>query len=203
MSGRIIVATGNAGKVREMQEILEGSGYSLVSMREAGVEADMEENGNTYEENAMIKARAIAPLVSDIVLADDSGMEVDYLGGEPGIYSARYLGEETSFGDKMEDILRRLEGVPERERGGRFVCAIAVILPDGTELSVQATMEGRIAHERSGAGGFGYDPIFYVPEYGKTAAELTEAEKNRISHRGKALQLMKEELRKYENLDCK
>ncbi|MCM1046385.1 MAG: XTP/dITP diphosphatase [Candidatus Gastranaerophilales bacterium] len=201
MKNTIIFATGNAGKMKEIKEILSDAPYEAVSMKEAGVETDVEENGSTFEENALIKARAVAALTDGIVMADDSGLEVDFLNKEPGIHSARYLGENTAFSIKMADILRRLEGVPERERTARFVCAIAAVLPDGRELTVRATVEGRIDCEARGDNGFGYDPIFYVPEFGRTMAELTEAEKNQISHRGKALQLMKEELKKYENTD--
>jgi XTP/dITP diphosphohydrolase len=136
-------------------------------------------------------------------MADDSGLEVDALGKEPGIYSARYLGEDTPYSIKNADIIKRLEGVPDEERTARFVCAIAAVLPDGRELTTRATIEGRIGYEEKGANGFGFDPIFYVPEFGRTTAELSEEEKNRVSHRGKALELMKEELRKYENSCCK
>ena len=138
----------------------------------------------------------MAAQAGELVLADDSGLEIDWLGKEPGVYSARYLGEDTSYRIKNADLIRRLEGVPEEERTARFVCAIAAVLPDGRELTVRATIEGRIGYEEKGANGFGYDPIFYVPELGKTTAELTEAEKNLVSHRGKALRLMKEELAK-------
>ena len=130
------------------------------------------------------------------MLADDSGLEIDALGGEPGIYSARYLGEDTSYRVKNANLIERLAGVPEEKRTARFVCAIAAVLPDGRELVTKAAVEGRIGYEEKGEGGFGYDPIFYVPEFGRTTAELSEEEKNQISHRGKALRLMKEELRK-------
>lgn len=199
--GRIVFATGNAGKIREISAIMADTGREVVSMKEAGIRIDVEENGSTYEENALIKARAAAALAGDgdIVMADDSGLEIDYLGKEPGIYSARYLGEDTSYRVKNADLIRRLEGVPDKERTARFVCAIAAVLPEGGELTVRAAIEGRIGYEEKGENGFGYDPIFYVPEFQKTTAELTEAEKNAVSHRGKALRLMKEELKKYEN----
>ncbi|MDE7353425.1 MAG: XTP/dITP diphosphatase [Acetatifactor sp.] len=200
---RIVFATGNQGKMREIREILGDLGMEVCSMKEAGISIDIEENGQTYEENAMIKARAVAAQVQALVLADDSGLEVDYLGGEPGIYSARYLGEDTSYRIKNADLIKRLEGVPDEKRTARFVCAIGAVLPDGRELTTRAAIEGRIGYEERGAGGFGYDPIFYVPEMGKSTAELTEEEKNLVSHRGKALRLMKEELRKYENIDRK
>lgn len=194
---RIIFATGNAGKMREIREILADFGGEILSMKEAGISTDAEENGASYEENALIKARAVAEKARDaVVLADDSGLEIDALGGEPGIYSARYLGEDTSYRVKNANLIERLAGVPEKKRTARFVCAIAAVLPDGRELVTKAAVEGRIGYEEKGEGGFGYDPIFYVPEFGRTTAELSEEEKNQISHRGKALRLMKEELRK-------
>ena len=202
MKGRIVFATGNAGKVKEIQMIMEDTGMEIVSMKEAGIVVDIEENGTTYEENALIKAREVAKYTDAIVMADDSGLEVDYLNKEPGILSARYLGEDTSYRIKNQNLIERLEGVPDEKRTARFVCAIAAVLPDGKELTTRATIEGRIGYEEKGSHGFGYDPIFYVPEFGKTTAELTEEEKNRVSHRGKALRLMKEELKHYENTGC-
>ena len=199
---RIVFATGNTGKIREIRTIMADTGLEVVSMKDAGIQTDIEENGSTYEENALIKARAVAALTEDIVMADDSGLEIDYLNKEPGVHSARYLGEDTPYSVKNADLISRLEGVPDEQRTARFVCAIAAVLPEGKELTVRATIEGRIDHEEKGAGGFGYDPIFYVPELEKTTAELTEAEKNEVSHRGKALRLMKEELKKYEGIDC-
>lgn len=202
MSGRIIFATGNAGKIKEINMIMEDTGMEVISMKEAGITVDVDENGSTYEENALIKARAVAACTGDIVMADDSGLEIDYLNKEPGVLSARYLGEDTSYRIKNANLIERLEGVPDEQRTARFVCAIAAVLPDGKELTTRATIEGRIGYEEKGENGFGYDPIFYVPEFGKTTAELTEEEKNRVSHRGKALQLMKEELKKHESTDC-
>lgn len=201
MNGRIVFATGNAGKVKEIQMIMADTGMEVVSMKEAGIEISIEENGTSYEENALIKARAVAACTSDIVMSDDSGLEIDYLDKEPGIYSARYMGEDTSYRIKNKNLIDRLEGVPDERRTARFVCAIAAVLPDGRELTARAAIEGRIGYEEKGSNGFGYDPIFYVPEFGKTTAELTEEEKNQVSHRGKALRLMKEELRKYENIN--
>ncbi len=193
---RIVFATGNAGKIREIREILQDIPLPVVSMREAGIDVDVEENGETYEQNALIKARAVAALASpeDIVMADDSGLEIDYLNKEPGVYSARYLGETTSYRVKNHNLIERLEGVPEEKRTARFVCVIAAVLPDGTELTTRGVIEGRIGYEEKGVGGFGYDPIFQVPEFGKSTAELTEAEKNEVSHRGRALRAMKEKL---------
>lgn len=185
--------------------ILEDLGIEIFSMKEAGISLDIEENGNTYEENAAIKAKAVAAckeVEGAIVLADDSGLEVDYLQGEPGVYSARYLGEDTPYSVKNAKLIERLDGVPDEERTARFVCAIAAVLPGGELLTTRAAIEGQIGYKEQGSHGFGYDPIFYVPVFGKTTAELTEEEKNQVSHRGKALRLMKEELKKYEGIDC-
>lgn len=194
---RVIFATGNEGKMREIRSILADTYSEILSMKEAGIQAEVKEDGKTYEENALIKARAVAKAVPDgIVMADDSGLEIDFLNREPGVYSARYMGENTSYRIKNANLIGLLEGVPEEKRTARFVCAIAAVLPDGRELTVRAAVEGRIGYEEKGGNGFGYDPIFYVPEMGRTTAELTEEEKNLISHRGKALRLMKEELKK-------
>ena len=185
--------------MREIRAILADMGAEIVSMKEAGICAEIDESGSTFEENALLKARGVRAALhdgADTVLADDSGLEIDALGGEPGIYSARYLGEDTDYSVKNADLIRRLEGVPDEKRTARFVCAIAAILPDGREFTVRASIEGRIGREPRGEGGFGYDPIFYVPEFGKTTAEMTAEEKNRVSHRGKALELMKEVLKK-------
>lgn len=199
---RIVFATGNAGKMKEVRMILSDLGMEVLSQKEAGIAVNIEEDGATYEENALKKARAVAAQTRDIVLADDSGLEVDYLNREPGVLSARYMGEDTPYSEKNANLIRRLAGVPEEDRTARFVCAIAAVLPDGQELTTRAAIEGRIGYEERGEGGFGYDPIFYVPELGKTTAELTGEEKNLVSHRGKALQLMKEELRRNEGIDC-
>lgn len=191
---RIIFATGNEGKMREIRAILSGMEAEVLSMREAGLNTDAEETGNTFEENAIIKAQAIAALTDAIVLADDSGLEVDYLNKEPGVYSARYLGEETSYEIKNQAILERMEGVPKEKRSARFVCAIAAVLPDREVLVVRETLEGYIGFQVAGCNGFGYDPIFYVDEFGCSTAELSEEEKNVVSHRGKALRAMREKL---------
>ncbi|MBP3352125.1 MAG: XTP/dITP diphosphatase [Lachnospiraceae bacterium] len=198
---KIIFATGNKDKVKEIQMILADLGLEVITMKEAGISVDIEENGTTYEENAMIKARAVAAYTDAIVMADDSGLEIDYLNKEPGVYSARYLGEDTSYRIKNANLISRLDGVPDEKRTARFVCAIGAVLPDGTELTTRGTIEGIIGYEEKGANGFGYDPIFYVPEFGKTTAELSEEEKNQVSHRGNALRLMKEELKKYANIN--
>ncbi len=197
MAQKVIFATGNAGKIREAGEILAELGMEVISMKEAKVVAEPEENGKTYAENALIKARAVAALTEGgIVLADDSGLEIDYLNNEPGIYSARYLGEDTSYRVKNNNLIERLQGVEDEKRTARFMCAIAAVLPDGRELTTLGVVEGRIGYEEKGEGGFGYDPIFYLPEFGKTTAELSEEEKNAISHRGRALRAMAEELKK-------
>lgn len=203
MQGRIVFATGNAGKIKEIRMIMEDTGLEVVSMKDAGIQLDIEENGQSYEENALIKARAVAAYTKDIVMADDSGLEIDALNKEPGIYSARYLGEDTPYSVKNANLIQRLEGAADDARTARFVCAIAAVLPDGRELTTRATIEGRIGYEEKGQNGFGYDPIFFVPQFGKTTAELTGEEKNQVSHRGKALELMKEELKKYEDTDRK
>ena len=195
MEQKIVFATGNEGKMREVRLILQDLGFPVLSMKEAGVSLDIEENGTTFAENAMIKARAVWEKTGGIVLADDSGLVVDYLGGEPGVYSARYLGEDTSYEIKNQAIIDRLADAKEEGRTARFVSAIATVLPDGSELVTEGTVEGLIAHEPAGNGGFGYDPIFYLPEYGVTSAEIPIEKKNEISHRGKALEAMKIKLR--------
>ena len=192
MGKRIVFATGNPHKMIESRQILEDLGMPVISMKEAGVDPEIIEDGTTFEENALIKAREVAKLLpNDIVLADDSGLEVDALNKEPGIYSARYAGENTSYEIKNQLILDRVKDVPEEKRTARFACAVAAVFPDGTEKVVRENMEGRIAYESAGANGFGYDPIFYLPEYGCTSAELSPEDKNAISHRGKALRAMR------------
>lgn len=193
---RIVFATGNADKMREIRMIMEELGIDIQSIKEAKIDVDIVEDGNTFEENAMIKASAIAAElkmrgVNALVLADDSGLEIDYLNGEPGIYSARYMGEDTPYTVKNASFIKRLEGVPDEKRTARFVCAIAAVFPDGKSFVTRGTMEGRIGYEEKGANGFGYDPVFYLPEYGLYSAELAPEEKNSISHRGKALGEMK------------
>ncbi len=191
MKHRIIIATENAGKMREFRMILEDLGLEILSMKEAGVSPDIVEDGTTFAENAEIKARAVWALTGDIVLADDSGLVVDFLNGEPGIYSARYMGENTSYEIKNQNIIERVAPAPEDRRTARFVCAIAAVMPDGSVLHTEGAVEGVIAHEPAGNNGFGYDPIFYLPEYGMTSAEIPLERKNEISHRGKALEAMK------------
>ncbi len=194
---RIVFATGNVGKLREIKNIMADLPVEVVSMKEAGIEAEIEETGETFEENAKIKAQAVAAHTDEIVLADDSGLEIDYLNKEPGVYSARYLGENTSYEIKNQTILDRLSGVEKEKRTARFVCAIAAVLPNKETLVTRETIEGYIGEKPAGENGFGYDPIFYVEEYQCSTAELSEEQKNAISHRGKALRAMKKLLREY------
>ena len=197
---RLIFATGNEGKMREVRMILSDLGVEILSLKEAGIEADVEENGTTFEENAVIKAEAIMKMTGEIVLADDSGLEIDALNKEPGIYSARYMGYDTSYHIKNKSLIDRLEGKTGEERSARFVCAIAAAFPDGRVLTTRAAMEGQIGYEERGKNGFGYDPIFYLPDHGCYSAELPLEEKNRLSHRGKALRLMKEKLKELQEV---
>lgn len=193
---RIVFATGNEGKMKEIRMILADLKIPVLSMKEAEIFAEIEENGTSFEENADIKASGIHKLTpEDIVLADDSGLEIDYLNGEPGIYSARYMGEDTSYRIKNANLVERLSGVEDEKRTARFVCAVSAVLPDGRILRSRGIIEGRIGYEERGENGFGYDPIFYLPEYGCTTAELSPEIKNKLSHRGKALEAIKEQLR--------
>ena len=198
---KMIFATSNADKVREVRAIMQEMNMDVVSLKEAGIRVDVEENGTTFSENAVIKAEAIAKVLKEkgesvIVLADDSGLEIDFLNKEPGIYSARYMGEDTPYEVKNKELIRRLENAKEGQRTARFVCAMAAVMPDGEVVTTTGVMEREIGYEIAGENGFGYDPIFYLPEYGMTSAQISPEEKNRISHRGKALRLMKEELAK-------
>lgn len=192
---KLIFATGNQGKLKEIREIMADLDVEVLSMKEAGVQTEIEENGTTFEENAVIKARAVGKLTGELTLADDSGLEIDYLNKEPGVYSARYMGEDTSYHVKNASLIKRLEGVPMEQRTARFVCVIAAVFPDGRVETARGTIEGVIGYEERGENGFGYDPIFYVPELNCSTAELTPGQKNEISHRGKALRKMKEILK--------
>lgn len=198
---KIIFATGNAGKMHEIRMILGDLDVEIQSMKEAEIFLDIDENGTTYEENALIKARAVAQEAKNrnmgnvIVLSDDSGIEVKALNNEPGIYSARYMGEDTSYAIKNANLIERLGDLRGEDRAARFVCCIAAVLPDGKELTTRGIIEGQIGLKEEGENGFGFDPIFYVPRFGKTTAQLTEEEKNEVSHRGLALKNMKEELK--------
>ena len=195
---KIIFATGNEHKMAEIRMILEDLGMEILSQREAGIEADIVEDGTTFEENALIKAKGIADAArrmkgyeDAVILADDSGLEIDFLNKEPGIYSARYMGEDTSYDIKNQALLDRLDGVEDEKRTARFVCAIAAAFPNGSSEVVRGTMEGIIGHESIGANGFGYDPIFFLPEYGCTSAQLAPEKKNELSHRGEGLRKMR------------
>ncbi len=190
---QILFATGNEDKLKEIRQIL-GDGYRVLSLKEAGIRAHVVEDGTTFQENAIKKASEICRLSGQIVMADDSGLEIDALNKEPGVYSARYMGEDTDYHTKNNALIRRLDGVPDEQRTARFVCVIAAAFPDGRVLTAEGVMEGRIGYEEAGSNGFGYDPIFFLPEYGCTSAELSPEEKNRISHRGRALRAMKQSL---------
>ena len=191
---KIIFATGNENKMKEIRMILSDLGMEVISQKEAGIFADVVEDGTTFEENALIKATEISKVAAAmpehkyyIILADDSGLEIDYLNKEPGIYSARYMGENTSYDIKNQNLIDRLDGVPDEKRTARFVCAIAAAFPDGTNEVVRGTMEGIIGYKIAGENGFGYDPIFFLPEYGCTSAEISPEKKNELSHRGEGL----------------
>lgn len=188
---RIIFATGNKDKMREMREIMADVDVEILSMKEAGIVVDVEENGSTFEENAIIKAQAIANYTDAIVLADDSGLEIDYLNKAPGVFSARFMGEDVSYEIKNQALLDKLEGVPKEKRTARFVCAIAAVLSDKRVLVTNEAMEGYIGYHAEGENGFGYDPILFLDEFGCSSAALSREQKNAISHRGKALRAMK------------
>ena len=194
---KIIFATGNKDKMREIREIMQDCDVEIISMKEAGIDPEINEDGATFEENAIIKAKAVAAFTDAIVLADDSGLEIDYLNKEPGVLSARYMGEDTSYTIKNQSLIDRLDGVEKEQRTARFVCAIAAVLPNKEVLVTRQTMEGYIGWEKEGENGFGYDPIFFLDEFGCSSASLSPEQKNSISHRGKALRAMKEELKKY------
>lgn len=193
---KIILASNNKGKIKEVKEICKDMQVEIVSMKEAGLDIDIEENGTTFEENALIKAEAVMKLTGELTIADDSGLEVDYLNKEPGVYSARYMGEDTSYEIKNQALLDRLKGVPKEQRTARFVCAVAAVFPDGETCVRRETIEGYIGEKPAGENGFGYDPIFYIDEYNCSTAELTSEQKNALSHRGKALRAIRGELEK-------
>ncbi len=196
----MIAATGNLHKMQEINEILSGSGIHLITMKDAGLDIDIIEDGKTFEENALIKARAVAQASGKMAIADDSGLVVDAMNGEPGIHSARWMGYDTPYDVKNREIIRIVDeacgkedgSIPGPKRSARFVCAVAVVWPDGRERTATGIMEGRINTQISGENGFGYDPIFFLPEYGMTSAQISAEEKNRISHRGKAFTKIRE-----------
>ncbi|RBP37614.1 XTP/dITP diphosphatase [Garciella nitratireducens] len=190
----LIIASSNQHKIDEMKAILSSLEFQIESMKEAGVDIEIEETGKTFEENALIKARAIADLTGKIVLADDSGLEVDALDNAPGVYSARYAGEHGNDRANNEKLLEELKDVPFENRKARFCCAIAMVFPEQREIVVRGECEGRIATKYMGNNGFGYDPLFIIPELGKTFAQLKQKEKNQISHRAKALEKLKKVL---------
>lgn len=194
---RLIVATRNKGKIAEISKLLEGMQFEVMSMEQAGMQAEIEETGYSFQENCMIKAKTIFDAIGGAVLADDSGLEVDYLNGAPGIYSSRFAGENATDADRVRKLLRLMEGVPKEKRNARFVCAVTAILEDGRVLMDSAVCEGYIAGEPKGNNGFGYDPVFFLPELNMTMAEIDSDTKNKISHRAKALQLIKDQMTKY------
>ncbi|MED0587181.1 XTP/dITP diphosphatase [Bacillus subtilis] len=182
-----IIATHNPGKVKEFKEILEPRGYDVKSLAEIGFTEEIEETGHTLEENAILKAEAVAKAVNKMVIADDSGLSIDNLGGRPGVYSARYAGEQKDDQANIEKVLSELKGIEKEQRTARFRCALAVSIPGEETKTVEGHVEGYIAEEPRGEYGFGYDPIFIVKDKDKTMAELTSDEKNKISHRADAL----------------
>ncbi|MCI9618100.1 MAG: XTP/dITP diphosphatase [Eubacterium sp.] len=192
---KIIFATTNENKVREVNMMMEDFDVELCTMKAVGVDVEIVEDGTTFEENAVIKAKTVMEITGEIAIADDSGLEVDYLDGAPGIYSARFLGEDTSYDIKNNYIIDKLKDAKGKDRSARFVCAIAVAFPNGEVVTCKGTIEGLIAYEQKGKNGFGYDPIVYVPEYEMTTGEMAPELKNSISHRGKALEQMKEILK--------
>ena len=192
MDNIILLATNNKSKVKEISEMMSGSDITFESLADAGINVEVEETGTTFEENALLKAREICKLSGKPTISDDSGLEIDALDGAPGIYSSRFMGEDTSYRIKNKAIIDKLAGVPDEKRTARFVCAIAAAFPDGKTITRRGTIEGIIGYEERGENGFGYDPIFFLPEYGKSTAELSPEEKNTISHRGNALRLIKE-----------
>lgn len=194
---KIVFASNNDGKIKEIREILKDFDAEILTMKEAGADIEIEENGTTFEENALIKARAVMQITGEITMADDSGLEIDYLNGEPGVYSARYMGHDTSYDIKNNAIIERMKNVSGNDRSARFVCAIAAVFPDGKEIVEKGTMEGVIGEKPMGENGFGYDPILFLPQYNKSSAQLTSEEKNRISHRGEAINKMKAAIEKY------
>lgn len=195
----IVLATGNKDKAREIKAMLDHK-FEVKTMKEMGIDVEIIEDGETFEDNALIKVRTIKPFVKDpemIIMGDDSGLSVDVLDGAPGIYSARYAGEDVTYRDNNEKLLNAMKDVPEEKRGAEFVSVIAMILPDGQELTVRGTVRGKIAFDFMGEEGFGYDPLFIVEETGKSYAQMAPEEKNDISHRARAVERAKHILQKY------
>ncbi|MEB2358589.1 XTP/dITP diphosphatase [Bacillus pumilus] len=183
-----IIATHNAGKAKEFKAILEPKGFTVKTLADIGFTEEIEETGHTFEENAIIKAEAIQSKAGEMVIADDSGLSIDYLGGKPGVYSARYAGEHKNDAENVEKVLSELQGIEKEDRTARFRCALAVSIPGKETKTVEGSVEGFIAEEPIGENGFGYDPIFIVKDKDQTMAELSPEEKNKISHRAVALQ---------------
>lgn len=196
MDNIIILATNNKSKVKEISEMMSGSDITFESLADAGINVEVEETGTTFEENALLKAREICKLSGKPTISDDSGLEIDALDGAPGIYSSRFMGEDTSYDIKNNALIEKLENVADPDKTARFRCCMALVLPDGREFVTEGAMEGIIAREPKGINGFGYDPILFIPEYNRTSAELSSEEKNNISHRGEALRKMIEVIKK-------
>lgn len=196
MDNIIILATNNKSKVKEISEMMSGSDITFESLADAGINVEVEETGTTFEENALLKAREICKLSGKPTISDDSGLEIDALDGAPGIYSSRFMGEDTSYDIKNNALIEKLENVADPDRTARFRCCMALVLPDGREFVTEGAMEGIIAREPKGINGFGYDPILFIPEYNRTSAELSSEEKNNISHRGEAFRKMIEVIKK-------
>ena len=196
MDNIIILATNNKSKVKEISEMMSGSDITFESLADAGINVEVEETGTTFEENALLKAREICKLSGKPTISDDSGLEIDALDGAPGIYSSRFMGEDTSYDIKNNALIEKLENVADPDRTARFRCCMALVLPDGREFVTEGAMEGIIAREPKGINGFGYDPILFIPEHNRTSAELSSEEKNNISHRGEALRKMIEVIKK-------
>ncbi|NMB33228.1 MAG: XTP/dITP diphosphatase [Clostridium sp.] len=192
---RFVIASKNNGKLKEIEEILEGLPLKVVSMEQAGIRKDVIESGKTFEENALIKAREVHNICGEVVMADDSGLEVDFLNGAPGIYSSRFAGEHANDIDRNNKLLSILKGIPIGKRGARFVCVIALVFPGGKEFIMRGELKGFIGTEPKGNNGFGYDPLFFIPEYNMTSAQMDPGMKHRISHRGKALKMMVERIK--------
>lgn len=190
----ILLATNNQGKVKEMKSILADLGINVFSLKDKGIDIDVEEDGKTFEENAIKKAKEIAAVSNMITVSDDSGLEVYALDLRPGIYSARYAGEGATSDMLCDKILTEMENVPDSERGARFVSVVAIVYPNGETLTLRGECEGSIIHEKRGDGGFGYDPVFYIDDKGQTFSEMSMEEKNKISHRAKAFAKLKEHL---------
>ena len=196
---KVIMASNNQDKIREIREMLEGTDIQILSLADCGISVEVEETGSTFEENALLKAKAIADMTGETVLADDSGLSIDAFHGEPGVHSARFMGVDTPYEQKCSRILEEMKDLPDEKRGARFVCCMALVYPDGETKTFEGVFEGIIGHEIKGENGFGYDPVFFVPEKNMTSAEMTPEEKNSMSHRGKALRMVVEELKQRKN----